>query len=188
MRIRRKIKNRTIRHTRSGLCLIEVLLALAIMALLLGATAVAFDAALRSYKVNHDLASISVSARNAIYQMTTTIRSAWNDPDGDMIEVTDGGTQCSMVDAWGRSVGYRYNKIDCELQATIDGGTHWYVMVENVHPISVGEPIFIATDPEGGDFQVGTVGRVEIRFMVSQDGVSRTFSASAVPRNVLYGM
>jgi len=176
------------RRLRSGLCLIEVLLSLAIMALLLGATAVAFDAALKSYKVNHDLASVSVSARNAIHQMTTTLRSAWNDPSSDTIDVTDEGTQCMMVDAWGRNVGYRYSKLDFQLQATIDGGSHWYAMVENVHPVSVGEPIFTATDPQDGDFQTGTVGRVEIRFMVSQDGLSRTFSAAAVPRNVLYGM
>jgi type II secretory pathway pseudopilin PulG len=169
-----------------GLCLIEVLLSLAIMAILLTATAVAFDAALQNYTVNHDLASVSVSARNALYQMNTVIRSAWNDPDTDVITVSGGGTNCSLVDAWGRHVEYLYDDSTHELRVSVDNGTTWHVMVENVYPVTVGEVIFRADQQNG--FPAGTIGRVEIRFMISQRGVSRTFSQAAVPRNVLYGL
>ena len=91
-------------HQRTaGLSLVEVLISLAIVAMLLTATGIAFDAALKNYKINHDMASVSVSARNALYQMTSTLRSAWNldpgtDPNAAIYVATDGkrAVQCSM--------------------------------------------------------------------------------------------
>jgi prepilin-type N-terminal cleavage/methylation domain-containing protein len=178
------------RRSRKGLCLIEVLMSLAIMAILLTATAVAFDAALENYTVNHDLAAVSVAARNALYQMNYIIRTAWNDPATDVITVNTPGTTCSLVDAYGRNVVYSYDSNAHQLKVSVDGGTTYYVMVENVYPVTVGEQIFRATTdpPQGSSFPPDTVFRVEIRFMVSQQGVTRTFSQAAVPRNVLYGL
>jgi len=171
-----------------GLSMIEVLISLAIVALLMVATGAAFDAAFSSYKQNHDMATVSVSARNALHQMTNTIRSAWNtDPDvvpDDAIYITD--TSCELRNANGDIINYRYNTVDEKLEVSNDGEVNWYTMVENVFPISTAaedQAIFVETP--GPD---GTVGRVEIRFMVSQDGLSRTVSAAAVPRNVLFGM
>lgn len=171
----------------AGLSLVEVLISLAIVALLLTATGIAFDAALDNYKINQDMASVSVAARNSLYQMTSTIRSAWNlapaeDPNA-AIDVPVDGRSCELLDADGRVVIYRYNTATQELQVNIDGDAKWYVMVENVFPITVGESIFTATyTPDD------LVSRVEIRFQVSQEGLSRTISAAAVPRNILYGM
>jgi len=174
----------------AGLSLIEVLLSITIMALLLTATAVAFDAAFKSYKVNHDLATVSVSARNALYQMSATIRSAWNDPDVDTIDISSDGTECSLVDADGRAVIYRYVEADKQLKVNLDGSADWFVLVDNVYPVTVGEQIFTATS-EQGDILSGAVtgqklSQVEMRFMVTQEGLSRTISAAAVPRNMIY--
>lgn len=177
-------------HRSSGLSLIEVLLSITIMALLLTATAVAFDAAFKSYKVNHDLATVSVSARNALYQMSATIRSAWNDPAVDTIDISADGTECSLVDAAGRAIIYRYVEADKQLKINLNSGTDWFVLVDNVYPVTVGEQIFTATS-EQGDILSGAVtaqklSQVEIRFMVTQEGLSRTISAAAVPRNMIY--
>lgn len=178
----------------AGLSLIEVLLSITIMALLLTATAVAFDAAFKSYKINHDLATVSVSARNALYQMSATIRSAWNDPDVDTIDISADGTECSLVDADGRAVIYRYVEADKQLKVEIispEGvSSGWFVLVDNVYPVTVGEQIFTATS-EQGDILSGSVtgqklSQVEMRFMVTQEGLSRTISAAAVPRNMIY--
>ena len=175
-------------HCRAaGLSLVEVLISLAIMALLLTATGIAFDAALDNYKINHDMASVSVSARNALYQMTSTIRAAWNlDPETDpdyAIDVAEDGMSCALRDSSDRAVIYRYDDDSRELQVNIDDAEQWYVMVENVFPITVDEDIFTATyTPDD------LVSRVEIRFQVSQENLSRTISAAAVPRNILYGM
>ncbi len=188
------INNRKFACTRqrrsAGLSLIEVLLSITIMALLLTATAVAFDAAFKSYKVNHDLATVSVSARNALYQMSATIRSAWNDPDVDTIDISSDGTECSLVDAAGRAVIYRYVEADKQLKVNLDGSADWFVLVDNVYPVTVGEQIFTATS-EQGDILSGAVtgqklSQVEMRFMVTQEGLSRTISAAAVPRNMIY--
>ncbi len=174
------------KHRSKGLSLVEVLISLAIVALLLTATGIAFDAALDNYKVNHDMATVSVSARNALYQMTSTIRSAWNlDPTTDPgyeIDVSGDGLSCSLRDADDRDVIYRYNPDTDELQVNINGGADWHVMVDNVFPVTVGQPIFTKTDGPNN-----TISRVEVRFMVSQEGLSRTISAAAVPRNILYG-
>jgi prepilin-type N-terminal cleavage/methylation domain-containing protein len=182
-------RNIPLRRSRKGLCLVEVLMSLAIMAILLTATAVAFDAALENYTVNHNLAAVSVAARNALYQMSYIIRTAWNDPATDVITVNTAGTTCSLVDTYGRNVVYTYDAGAHQLKVSVDGGTTHHVMVDNVYPVTVGEKIFRASDPPTGTtFTSGTVGRVEIRFMISQEGVTRTFSQAAVPRNVLYGL
>ncbi len=183
-------KNRRNRQRSAGLSLIEVLLSITIMALLLTATAVAFDAAFKSYKVNHDLATVSVSARNALFQMSSTIRSAWNDPDVDTIDISSDGTECSLVDAAGRAIIYRYVEADNQLKVNLNGSTDWFVLVDNVYPVTVGDRIFTATDKDGyvltGSVTGQMLSQVEMRFMVTQEGLSRTISAAAVPRNMLY--
>ena len=81
---------------RAGLSIVEMLLALSITAILLTATAAAFNAAFSSYKVNNELTTASMSSRNAVYQMCATIRSAYNDPadpNTDDIQVSSDGTE-----------------------------------------------------------------------------------------------
>ena len=149
-----------------GLSLVEVLISLAIVALLLTATGAAFDAALRSYKVNH----------------------AWNldftESPEDAIYVD--AASCSFRNASDQVVTYTYDEIESQLLVTIEEGGVTrgpYTMVEDVYPVSLGQPIFTATLM--GD---GRVARVEIRFMIAIEGVSRTVSAAAVPRNILYSL
>ena len=181
---KKRIGRRTNRR-RAGLSLIEVLISLVITALLLTATAAAFDAALNSYKDNHDISMVNVAARNSLYQMCSTIRSAWNDPDYDTIDINVEGTQCSLVDADGRDIIYRYDGDSKQLQMNVNGSGDWYVLVDNVEPITVGDVIFSSTEA-GGDFAVGTVGQVETRFRIEHGNVSKSISAAAVPRNVVY--
>ena len=170
----------------AGLSLVEILIALSIAALLLGATAIAFDAALTSYKVNHDMAMASMGTRNCLYQMSSLIRSAWNDPDYDIIDVSLDGKQIAFVDASGREIIYQYDETARQLKVNIDGGAPWYVMLDNVYPVSEGDLIFTATDPEFGSFPAGTVGCVEIRFKTTEGDVTKGVSAAIVPRNIVY--
>ncbi|MBN2377930.1 MAG: prepilin-type N-terminal cleavage/methylation domain-containing protein [Sedimentisphaerales bacterium] len=169
-----------------GLSLVEILISLAIAALLLIATATAFNAALTSYKANHDMAMASVSARNSMHQMCSLMRSAWNDPEVATINVNGDGTECSFTDASDRDIIYRYDADLDQMQINLDGAVDWYVLMENIVPIEEGEQIFTSSPPQAGDFEVGTVGRVEIRFKVNQCDVSRPVSMAVVPRNVVY--
>jgi len=174
------------RRHHAGLSLIETLIALSIAAMLLSATAFAFDAAFDTYRANHDLAMASMAARNSVYQMSATIRSAWNDPSFETIDVATDGTTCSLVDASGRDVAYWYDDTTHTLKVSDDLGANWYVMLDNVSPIQAGQPVFSATDPLSGDFASGTVGCIDIQFQVQQGQTTRPVSASVVPRNVLY--
>ena len=175
------------RRRRTGLSLVEILIALSIAALLLGATAVAFDAALNSYKANHDMAMASMGMRNCLYQMTSSIRSAWNDPDYDIIDVSTDGKEIAFVDALGRHVTYQYDETNRQLKVNIaEIGAPWYVLLDNVYPVSDGDMIFSATAPEFGSFPAGTVGCVEIRFKRIEGDATRGVSTAVVPRNIVY--
>jgi len=180
------VKRTGYRRRCAGLSLVEILIALSITALLLGATAVAFDAALTSYKANHDMAMASMGMRNCLYQMSSLIRSAWNDPDYDIIDVSTDGKEIAFVDASGREIIYQYDETSRQLKVNIDGGAQWYILLDNVHPVSDGDMIFSATDPEFGSFQDGTVGCVEIRFKRIEGDVTRGVSTAVVPRNIVY--
>ncbi len=169
-----------------GLSLVEILISLAITALLLIATATAFDAALKSYKANHDLAMVSVSARNSLHQMCSLMRSAWNDPDVATIDVSTDGTECSFTDASDRDIIYRYDADQQRMEVNLDGSADWYVLMENVVPIEEGEHIFASSPPLVEGFAPGTVGRLEVRFKVNQCNASRPVSMAVVPRNVVY--
>lgn len=170
----------------AGLSLVEILIALSIAALLLGATAIAFDAALSSYKANHDMAMASMGMRNCLYQMSSMIRSAWNDPDYDIIDVSTDGNEIAFVDASGRDIIYQYDPVSRQLKVNIDASAQWYILLDSVYPVSDGDKIFTATDPDFGSFPAGTVGCVEIRFKRIEGDATRGVSTSVVPRNVVY--
>jgi len=183
-------------HRSRGVSILELLVALAIAALLLTATATAFDAALKSYNVNSDMAMVNTSFRNAMYQMCAIIRTAWNDPQYDMgdgttqdrgIYVNGDGTECSLTPAneW-NSVVYRYHSGTKQLQINVDGSADWHVLVENVDPVADGEPIFAKLPPLESGLPAGTAGLVEIRFKVTLNNTSQVVTASAVPRNIIY--
>jgi len=128
----------------------------------------------------------SMAARNSLYQMCATIRSAWNDPAADTIDIATDGSTCSLVDASGRDVAYWYDDATHTLKISPDLGANWFVMLDNVSPIQTGQPVFTASDPLSGEFAPGTVGCVDIQFQVQQGQSTRPVSASIVPRNVLY--
>ncbi len=169
-----------------GMSIVEILIALTIGALLLTATAVAFDAAFNSYEVNRDMSMISVTSRNTVVQMCHTIRSAWNDPEVATIDVSVDGNQCSLVDADGRDVIYRYIPADQRIEVSVDDGANFYQMVENVFPLTPGHPIFTDAPPANPDLPAGTVGKLVVAFRIVQNDMSYPVVASAVPRNIVY--
>ncbi|MBI9016654.1 MAG: prepilin-type N-terminal cleavage/methylation domain-containing protein [Phycisphaerae bacterium] len=169
---------------RRGVTLVELLMALAITAIMLVAVATAFSSAFDSYKANNEMTGASASSRNALSQFCAIVRSASNDPDSDTIDVAFDGMSMTMVDSAGRVVDYAYDTGDSTLKTRIDNGT-WYTVLDNVSAIS-GQPVFTASLPLDATLPTGTVGVVRVKFAVTNGSVSRTISASAVPRNVIY--
>lgn len=186
-RVRERVQGRErYRRSVSAFTLTELLIALTITALLLTATSVAFDAALTSYQSNQQMSLAGLAVRNVLNQMSTTMRSAWNDPAYDTIDVSNGGTQCSLVDSEGRVIIYRYVADSHQLEMNIDGADTWHVLLDGVWPCTANDMIFTAHEPTDSHFEDGTVGCIDIRFVVQREDISQPVAASIVPRNILY--
>ena len=170
----------------AGMTLPELLIALAITAILLAAVAVAFDAGLQNYSANQDLTVASRSARNALNRMAATIRSAWNDPHVDTIQISEDGAECALVDADGRDIVYFHDSDESRLELSIDGGDNWHVLLDGVHSLPGDDAVFTSVPCDDPDFAAGTVGRVEIRFQIEHGDTTYPVSTAVVPRNILF--
>ena len=174
------------RRRPAGMTLPELLVGLAIGALMLAAIATAFDAGLKSYAVNQDMTIAGRSARNVMNRMAGTIRSGWNDPAINAMVISEAGDECSLVDADDREVVYWYDSGENELEMSIDGGDNWYTLLKGVRPLPGGAPVFSGTPASPDDFAEGVIARVDIRFQIQQGETTYPVSTSVVPRNVLY--
>lgn len=131
------------RATRSrGVGLAELLIALAISAMLLTATAVALDASFRAYRINQEQSSLIQRARLAIHRITTTIRqceahapatSALLDDFATGQNVTDTGI--AMYNDAGDLVRFSYDSVTQRLSMTQGGTTR--TLVEGVTQFQV---------------------------------------------------
>ena len=182
-----------IRRPRSarGATLIELLIALAITAILMTAVAVAVDTAFKNYQTNQNLADVSVAARNTVQRMRTSIRSAFNDPcDADpsinAIIVGTAGLSCSFTDANGQNIRYAYDVNSKQLTININSSANTYVLLDDVYPIADATPIFTPRNADATEFSAGTLERVEIRFQVARNNLTHPISASVVPRNIVF--
>src|SRR4030042_7099353 len=94
-----------IRYTgrRTGFTLIELLLALAITAILLTAVALAFNASVINYRENEDIFKAINNARQALFRITSQLRTA------KLVDDTAPLNECSMRTAAGEDITYRYD-------------------------------------------------------------------------------
>lgn len=84
-----------------GFTIVEVLMSLAILAMLMAAVAVAFDASIVNFQANESISKNMNTARAALLRMTTQIRKAgYDDGTGYRsvgVGVSGDNTQCSLV-------------------------------------------------------------------------------------------
>ena len=109
---------------RTGFTLVEVLISLAISALLMAAVAAAFNAAAMGYQDNRDIYNAINNARQALNRMTTELRTGYH------VDANDPNTQCVFNLSDGTSVTYRYVPSDSNLY--LIKGTATYTLCENV--------------------------------------------------------
>ena len=154
----------------NGFTLVEVLISLAILAMLLTAAAIAFDASVMSHTENESLFKASNYARQALLRITTELRTA------SAVAVTEPAGQCSLVTANGSNITYRYDSDDSTLYlVTNDNLTDDdYILCENVTAMTFTK----ATDP----LDPGVVKNVQITITVSYRNASQTVSTAAVVR------
>lgn len=90
-----------------GFTIIEILMSLVILAMLLAAVAVAFDASIVNFQANEGISKTMNTARSALLRMTTELRTAQG------VDVIGAGgdpnnSQCSLITSDGRDITYRY--------------------------------------------------------------------------------
>jgi prepilin-type N-terminal cleavage/methylation domain-containing protein len=155
----------------AGFTFIELMIAMAITALLLTAVAVALNSSITSYRQNEDIFKTINSARQALSRMTSQIRTGLVDPNN--VSAQD---RCKLLCADGSEITYRYDDGDDTLYLRDNVSGTDYVLCENVTAI---------TFKKDNDTPTGDVKSVQISMTVESGDVQRTVSAAAVVRKVL---
>jgi prepilin-type N-terminal cleavage/methylation domain-containing protein len=118
----------TLNFKRRGVGLVELLIALAISALLLTATAVAVDASFKAYANNQEESSLLQQGRMALNRLVTSIRTSDTHAPTDPKLLTNfkngakvTGSAIAMFQEDGTNIIYRYDAAKQQLIAEVNG-------------------------------------------------------------------
>ena len=156
----------------NGFGIAELLIALAITGLLLAAVAVAFNASIINYRQNEDIFKAINSARQALFRMTTQLRT------GYLVDPSAPSNECSFYTAGGEDITYRFVGAENKLYLITndDLSDIDYVLCDNVTSMS-----FIKTPKDDGS----DTKSVQISMTVESGDAQRTVSSAAVIRRNL---
>jgi len=163
-----KIKNKN-----SGFTIAELLLVLAISGILLAAVAVAFNASIINYKENEDIFKTINNARQALFRITSQLRT------GHWVNPSDPNNRCSFftADADGNEpITYEYRSADNKLYLITNSDGQEYLLCENVTSMSFNKTL---TD------DLSDCKSVQISMTVQSGNMQRTVSAAVVIRRNL---
>jgi prepilin-type N-terminal cleavage/methylation domain-containing protein len=170
------IENRKskIANARAGFTIAELLIALAISAMLLVAVAVAFNASAVNYQENEDIFKVVNSARQALFRMTSQLRTA------GAVDPIAPSNECTMITAAGENITYRYNSADNKLYLITndDLSDSDYVLCDNVTAMTCSKTTAVVD-------AITIVKSVQISITVASDDVQKTISAAATIRRNL---
>jgi len=158
----------------AGFTVAELLLALAITAVLLAAVAVAFNASIINYRENEDVFKTINGARQALFRITSQLRTA------NAVDPNSPDNECTLITAASENITYRYNNADNKLYLITNDNLSDsdYVLCDNVTAMTFKK--IAAT--EGATTYVKSV---QISITVQSGNVQRTVSAAAVMRKNL---
>ncbi len=168
------MKNRGRLHS-NAFTIAEVLIALAITAILMAAVAVAFNASVINYNENEDIFNAVNKARQVLFRITTELRTA------NAVVPVEASSQCSLITADGSDFTYRYNSSDDKLYLVTndDLSDSDYLLCDNVTAMSFTKQT--AVDEES----VTYVKSVLISITVSCGNTHQALSAATVIRKNL---
>ena len=164
-------------NSKSAFTLVEILIALVILALLMTAVAVALDAAMINYNTNETMFKAMNTARQALMRITTELRTA---SIVGLIGIDDPDNQrCSLIaldaaDNIIKNITYRYDNTDNTLYLDDNLTSSSYALCENVTAATF-DRATVADDP-------AKIRNVQISLTVTIDDISQTVSAAAVIR------
>ena len=157
-------------NSRFGFTLVELLLALAISAMLLAAVATAFNASAMNYRENEKIFKTINNARQALFRMTTQLRTA------DAVDPNAPSNECTLLTPAGENITYRYDSTDSKLYLDTNGNS--YVLCENVTAMTCTKNAVL-------EDTLLKVKSVQISLTVACDDRERTIAAAAVVRRNL---
>ena len=155
----------------AGFTIAELLIALAIMALLLAAVATAFNASAINFKENENMFKAITAARNALLLMTSQIRTGFVDPTDYLSQTT-----CTLQCADDSNVTYRYNSGEKKLYLHNNDTNTDHLLCENVTAMTFQKDNHTPTHD---------IKSVQITITVESNNTQQTLSAAAVVRRVL---
>jgi prepilin-type N-terminal cleavage/methylation domain-containing protein len=162
--------------------IVEMLLALAITALLLAAVTTAFNASLTNYQQNEDIFKTINKARQALFRITTQLRTA------SAVEPNAPANECSLITADSNDITYRYDGADNKLYLVTNDDLFDsdYVLCDNVVAMTFTRDIVTEVeDVNGAPTPVTKVKSVQTSMTVQSGGLQRKVSAAAVIRRNL---
>lgn len=156
----------------TGFTIAELLIALAISAILLAAVAVAFNGSIINYQQNEDIFKTINSARQALFRITTQLRTA------DAVDPNAPANQCTFITADGENITYDYRSANNKLYLITNSDGQEYVLCDNVTAMTFTENAVI-------EDSLIKVKSVQINMTVVSGDVQRTVSSAAVIRRNL---
>ncbi len=169
----------TLRHTtKTAFTLAELLIALAITAILLTAIAVAFNASVINYTENEKIYKAINSARQAMFRITSQLRTA------DSVDSSAPVNECTFETADGKNLTYRYDASAKVLYLITNDDTTDpdYKLCENVEAMTFTKDVVVVVEDT---VEVTKVRSVQMAITVSAGGLTKKLAAAAVIRRNL---
>lgn len=166
-------------NIKSGFTIIEILMSLVILAMLMAAVAVAFDASIVNFQANEGISKTMNTARAALLRMTTELRTA----QGVAIIGTGGdpdSSQCSLMTHDGRDITYRFAANENILYLDDNIGGNSYALCRNVTEATFERAVVPGSSP-------AAIRNVRIALTIADDlgKTTQTLAAAAVMRRNL---
>ena len=159
---------------KTGFTIAELLVALTISMLLLAAVAFAFQSSMINYQENEDIFIVTNSARQALFRMTTQLRTA------DAVDPNSPSNQCTFLTSNDENITYDYRSADNKLYLITNSNGNEYVLCDNVTAMTFTLETFL--DEEDGFTKVKSV---QISMTVVNGDIEKTISSAAVVRRNL---
>ena len=170
----RRRRNDLWKYTKSetGFSIAELLIALAISAILLAAVAVAFNGSIINYQQNEDIFKTINSARQSLFRMTTQLRTA------DAVDPNAPNNQCTFITAGGEDITYDYRNADQKLYLITNSDGLEYLLCDYVTAMTF-------TKNSVTEDSLVKVKSVQINMTIDRGNVEKTVSSAAVIRRNL---
>ena len=164
------------RKNKNGFTIIELLMALAILATLMAAVGLAFDASVTNYQANEGIYKTLNTARQALLRMTTDLRTA-NTVATEADDSPNQNSQVSLITSGNDNITYRFDNTDDTLY--YDTTSSSYVLCKNVTDMTFNRAT-VPSDPNA-------IRNVRIILTVTDDlgEVTQTLAAGTVVRKNL---